>query len=173
MIKIIAVFNLVASAVSISGFLLVIQASSFERWMAIPFGLAFLMSCYVLFVPNTNIEKNVAAKLRHFEGVEAGSMSTEQTGEFSILDDGPTRIKFHIPFSSPPQVEVFHSSGKSGPLPTVSNVTVTGAQFRLHTYTTGFTKKFQWVAFGPALKPLEEESNSHIPSLKRTPDGAT
>ncbi|WP_313101932.1 hypothetical protein [Stutzerimonas nitrititolerans] len=159
MAKFFALFNIIASAASIAGFFLAIQLANRNIWIAAAFAIAFLMCCYVLFVPSTKIENNVAGKLRHFRTHGGGSPSTEQTGEFSISAAGPTRIKFHTPFSSPPAVEAIHLPGKSGPLPTTLNVTVTGAEFRFHSYSTGSSRTFQWVAFGDALEPLEERSS--------------
>ena len=159
MAKFLALFNIAASAASIAGFFLALNLANKNIWIALAFAAAFLMSFYVLFIPSNPIEKNVAQKLRHFKKHGASGSSTEQVGEFKIHERGPTRIKFHRPFSSPPAVEAIHLPGKSGPLPSPSKVTVTGAEFYFHTYTNGITKTFQWVAFGDALEPLGDQSS--------------
>lgn len=158
MAKILAIFNIAAAAASIAGLLLAIQLEGRNWLIALAFASALILCLYVLFVPANKIEKNIAAKLRYFKNLGTGKTSAVQRGEFSISDGGPTRIEFHQPFSAPPSVEVMHISGKSGVLPTVSNVSVLGAEFRFHSYSAGFSKTFLWVALGEPLEPAHGQS---------------
>jgi hypothetical protein len=154
MAKLIAVFGIFASAASIAGFFLALQFESRNELAAVAFVLALGMILYVLTVPANRVERNVKSRLQHFKNPAGDRTSTVQRGEFSIADGGPTRIEFHQPFNSLPCVEVVHTPGRSGKLPTVSNISEIGAEFHFHSYTSGFAKTFVWVAHGDALEPV-------------------
>jgi hypothetical protein len=102
--KFLTIFSLVAGAASITGLCVTLHGYSGYAF-AIVFGIALLASIYVLFVPDTTLERNVGFKVARFSLPSSSDEILIQRGEVSI-GYGPTAVEFNEPFAERPTVEI-------------------------------------------------------------------
>jgi hypothetical protein len=128
------------------------------------FVISIFWSIYVLLVPGSSTESNVASKFEYFRFPSVEKQSETlliQRGKFTFSGTGPISIEFPLPFLNPPEVEVINFKGyDSGIIPRLEKVTanqvVVGLQYK---HLQGFpitpvqSIEFRWVARGI---PLEE-----------------
>jgi|SRR5208282_4691047 len=132
---------------------------------AIGFALAATWSGYVLIVPGSATERNVASKIAYyrFPSVEKKSQTLLiQRGSFELFGVGPMSIEFSLPFRDPPEIEIINFNGYNpGDVPVVERTTAHQFQVGLqHMLALGFPqatqkREFRWIARGI---PLEEQS---------------
>ena len=157
MAKLLAVFNLIASAVSIIGFAFFLQMERTHPVVIVTFVVTVLLTVYVLFVPGNPIERNVAAKLEVFRAGDGGSELLVQRGTFDIQGVGPATVEFYQPFADEPKVEVLHYKPSNEGRPYVSKVTNVHVEFSRMSYGGGTPNRFSWVARG---KPMYAKTSA-------------
>ena len=159
MIKFLTIFNLIAGGASIVGLYIATNSPQDPLLMYIfigVFGIAILLSGYILFIPNTKLERNVASKVIKYRtpsSEESKSILSIQRGEFTINQWGPTAVEFYEPFVSPPQVEVINDRGYDTVTPSVTRVTEHHAVFKRESISApGQSENYRWVARGTCLE---------------------
>ncbi|MCX7279893.1 MAG: hypothetical protein NTZ15_21705 [Burkholderiales bacterium] len=158
------IFTIVTGVASLLGLAFVFFGTvtpGYRRLCAWSFGGATLWSLYVLFVPSSAVETNVADKLSYFRTptIEHESNSIMvQRGELAFSGFGPLSIEFPSPFLNAPRVEVINVGGyEEGDVPKIRDVTP--QQFTLYRSTIGGIgipqrfQTFRWVARGTPLDP--------------------
>ena len=160
MAKALAIFNIIAGGCSIAGLILATQIERPNYLIAGVLIASLALSFYVLFFPANKILMNVESKIRYFKNSSTGETSEVQRGEFVISGGGPTRIEFNQPYATPPSFEVVHAPGKSGALPNIKDVSELGASIYFHSYSTGLSKRFIWIAHGEPLSPLTHQGDA-------------
>ncbi len=156
MSKVLAMFNLIASAASLVGLAYAVQLGSANIVMVVTFGVALLLAIYVLLVPGNPLERNTAAKLELFRNERTGDEVMVQRGIFAIHEGGPATVQFFQPFAEPPKVEVLYAGRNKGRLPHVSNVTTVHVEFSRLGWGGDDQNTFAWVATGKPLEPRRE-----------------
>jgi hypothetical protein len=165
MAKIITIFTIVSGFASILGFVFVFFSDAtspiYRVLCVLGFGAAFFWSAYVLFVPGTSVETNVAGKIAYYRVAAAEKQSDMliiQRGEVSFSGFGPISIEFPLPFRDVPDIEVINSGGYSDEyVPFVEKRTAHQVIFRRTSVGGSFTPEamqiYRWVARGV---PLDE-----------------
>ena len=161
MLTALTVFTIITGTASLLGFAFAFfgKVTAKYKWLcAAFFVLAAIWSGYVLLVPGSTTESNVASKIAyfHFPSVERQSETLLiQRGEFTLSGLGPIGIEFMLPFRHPPEFELINFSGV-GPeeVPHVEKVTahqvVIDRQYGFP-QAEGQNRKFRWVARGIPL----------------------
>lgn len=159
------IFNVIAGAASILGLvgmLLGIASRGFRQFFGILFALVVLLSVYVLLVPESWLESNVASKISYYRSpteTEIRDRVLIQRGEFSFSDYGPFAIEFPVPFRSAPSVEIVNYRGYRN-APHLNEVTAHQAVFTRS--SSGGTllpenlKRFRWIARGTPLEHAQK-----------------
>jgi hypothetical protein len=159
----ITIFTIVTGTASVLGFVFAFYRDVTPTYVLlckIGFGVAIVWSVYVLFIPGTSVEKNVAQKIAYYHVASAEKQSDAliiERGDVSFSGTGPLAIEFPVPFRNPPDVEVINAGGYGDEyVPKVR--TVTSQQVVLYRNTTGgsvpeFLQGYRWVARGI---PLDE-----------------
>jgi len=130
---------------------------------AVGFALATAWSAYVLMVPGSTTERNVASKIAYyrFPSVDKKSQTLLiQRGSLTLFGVGPMSIEFSIPFRDAPEIEIINFMGyDQGAVPIVEQITAHYFEVGLqHMVELGFppatqAREFRWIARGV---PLEE-----------------
>lgn len=167
MLTALVVFTIISGLASLLGFAFVFFGRVTLRYKilcAIGFALAAAWSGYILIVPGSATEKNVASKIEYyrFPSVEKKNQTLLiQRGSFTLFGLGPMSIEFSLPFRDPPEIEIINFRGYDpGTVPVVERVTANQFEIGLqHMLTLGFpqaaqNREFRWVARGI---PLEEQ----------------
>lgn len=163
MAVLITIFTIFTGTASVLGFLVVFfkdGASGIYRWVcAIGFGIAVLWSAYVLFVPGTSIEENVAGKVAYYRAASVDQKSDRlviERGEVSFSGFGPFSIEFPQPFRDPPDVEVVNFRGYDADhVPIVERKTAQQVIFKRSTVGGSWPESmqvFRWIARGVPLE---------------------
>ena len=97
--KVLAIFNLLAGAASLAGLWLILPSDSVHPALIAIFAVTLLLVLYVLLVPGSAVEQNVAAKLERFRKEETGEGLVVQRGTFTIREYGPVTVEFYQPFA--------------------------------------------------------------------------
>jgi hypothetical protein len=159
----ITIFTIVTGTASVLGFVFAFYREvtpTYINLCKIGFGVAVVWSAYVLFIPGTSVENNVAQKIAYYHVASTEKQSDTliiERGDVSFSGNGPLAIEFPVPFRDPPEVEVINSAGYSDEyVPKIK--TRTGQQVVLYRTTTGgsvpeFLQGYRWVARGI---PLDE-----------------
>ena len=148
--KFLTIFSLAAGAASIAGFYLALKLGYTGYALAIVFGVAILSSIYLLIIPDTALERNVASKVARFTLPSSSDEILIQRGEVSI-GYGPTAVEFYEPFAERPMVEIVNHLGHIVGEPTVV-ATPHQAVFRLPSPGYPMPQVWRWIARGKPLK---------------------
>jgi hypothetical protein len=168
MLTALVVLTIISGVASLLGFAFVFFGRVTLRYKilcAIGFALAAAWSGYVLMVPGSSTERNVASKIAYyrFPSVDKKSQTLLiQRGSFTLFGVGPISIEFSLPFRDPPEIEIINFRGYDpGEVPSVEKATSHQFEAGLqHMLALGFpqaaqNREFRWVARG---MPLEEKS---------------
>ncbi len=148
--KLLTLFNVIAGSCSILG--LIVQLESEATYLrdevAYPlFGLALVVSLYILLVPANPLERNVGMKTGLYErrfDPDQPERVLIQRGEIQVPPIGSKAVEFGIPFKSPPEVEIVGArvggAWAEVDLVTSHQVVLKGAG------GTGFGRKVVWIA---------------------------
>jgi hypothetical protein len=159
----ITIFTIVTGMASALGFVFAFYGGvtpAYKTLCKIGFGLAVVWSAYILFVPGTAVEANVAGKIAYYHVASTEKQSDTliiERGDVSFSGNGPLAIEFPVPFRSPPEVEVINSSGYDDRyVPVIRKLT--SHQVVFYRSSTGgsvpeFFQVYRWVARGV---PLDE-----------------
>jgi hypothetical protein len=165
MVTAVTIFTIFSGVASLLGFAFVffgdVASPQYRNLCAVGFGLATIWSAYVLFVPGTSVETNVAGKIAYYRAATAEKQSDTriiQRGEVSFSGFGPMAIEFPLPFRDLPDVEVINSGGyRNESVPFVEKRTAHQVIFRRGSVGGVLTPEgmqvYRWVARGV---PLDE-----------------
>ncbi|MCX6830139.1 MAG: hypothetical protein NT002_12815 [candidate division Zixibacteria bacterium] len=156
MTKFITIFSLFAGAASMGGLYVTLKGPQDFWIMIFLFGISLAVSIYVLFVPNTKFEQNVASKIRKYRypGISFGEQEVGiQKGDFSILQNGPAVVEFEVPFAEVPSFEIINFKGNGDPQPVVECLTPHQAVIRRNRSGSYVRSEYRWVARGLTLIP--------------------
>lgn len=130
----------------------------------IGFAIAAVWSGYVLIIPGSVTEKNVASKLSYyrFPNIEKKNQTLLiQRGTFTLSGLSSMSVEFSLPFQELPEVEIINFKAYDpGEIPVIEKTTahqfVVGLQ---HMLAKGFPlaikdREFRWVARGIPLEEL-------------------
>ncbi len=167
MVTALVIFTIFAGLASLLGFGFVFFGKVTLRYKilcAIGFAIAAVWSGYVLIVPDSATERNVASKLSYyrFPNIEKKNQTLLiQRGAFTLSGLSSMSIEFSLPFLDPPEIEVINFRGYDpGEVPVIERATahqfVVGLQ---HMLAKGFPlaiedREFRWVARGIPLEEL-------------------
>ena len=157
------IFTIITGIASLLGFAFVFfgaVTTGYNRLCAWSLVVAALWSVYILFVPNTAVEANVAGKIAYYKTpvIERESaVLVLQRGEISFSGFGPRSVEFPLPFLTPPRVEVINTNGYGEDnVPRVKEVTAHQVTFaRSSSGGIGMPEGLQvyrWVARGTPLE---------------------
>lgn len=164
MLTALVVLTIFSGVASLLGFAFVFFEKVTRKYKvlcAVGFALAAIWSTYVLLVPGSTAESNVASKIAYyrFPSIEKKSETLLiQRGSFELGGFGPLSIEFPVPFRDPPEVEIINFRGYDpGAVPRVEEATA--HQFAVglqHMVALGFPpaaqiREFRWVARGIPL----------------------
>lgn len=168
MLTALVILTIFSGIASLLGFTFVFfgkMTSRYKMLCAFGFALALIWSGYVLMVPGSATESNVASKIAfyRFPSVEKKSETLLiQRGSFTLTGLSPISIEYSVPFRDPPEVEVVNFRGYDpGAVPRVEISTAHHFDVGLqHMLALGFppsiqNREFRWVARGI---PLEEKT---------------
>jgi hypothetical protein len=165
MAKAITIFTILSGAASTLGFVFVFFGTVtpiYKKLCTFGFGVAALWAAYVLFVPATSVESNVAGKISYYNNPSADRRSDTlliQRGEISFSDFGPKAVEFPLPFRTVPDVEIINSGGyPEQSVPRIEKVTAHQVIFRRDsvggTLIPEGMQVYHWVARGVPLDEL-------------------
>ncbi|MFN1535708.1 hypothetical protein [Vibrio jasicida] len=108
-----AIFNVIAGMASILGLFYIFMSEDrvkFKPVAYIGFGIALLISGYILFVPGSYFENSVKSKVLTYSKEESDSILV-QRGEVSFGGLREYEVMFPEPFKSTPEVEMVNVNG--------------------------------------------------------------
>jgi len=166
MLTALVVLTIFSGVASILGFAFVFCGGLTRRYKmlcAFGFALAAIWAVYVLMVPGSAPENNVASKIAYynFPSVEnKNGTLLIQRGTFTYSGFSPFSIEYPKPFRDPPEIEIINFRGSDpGMVPQIEKTTTHQFEIsRQHMLGRGFPPavgagEFRWVARGI---PLEE-----------------
>lgn len=152
--KFLTLFNIVAGSASIAGLYVTVQANWRSDVLYGIFVATLVLCVYVLLVPGTALERNVASKLHpsiaRYEN-RTGGTEEIQRGEFQMNGFGPVTLEFHRPFEQPPGVEVLDVASY-GRKPILKGVTSHQVVFDYTDSAPAERRTFVWLARGVPLR---------------------
>lgn len=173
--KLITILSIIGSIASALG--LYLQHYGPEQaklaW-SLAYWITFALTIYVLFVPGNKLETNVESKVsdsvkRYADPTAPGNAICVQHGELTISSSGPLSVKFDVPFTSPPEVEIVNEEGIEGHyVPAVSEVTrfqfvVTRRGCRFYSGSNDrYPDKFKWIATGSVMQEIKHAPKDAI-----------
>src|ERR1700730_4276030 len=127
---------------------------SYEWLCGWGFGVATLWSAWVLFIPGTFAEANVAGKITYYRNPAVERQSDTlviQRGEICFPGFGPIAVEFPTPFRDAPKIEVINFRGyNQQKVPEVENVTAHQVTFKRKSvggdYTPESQQVYRWIA---------------------------
>jgi hypothetical protein len=159
----ITIFTILTGMASVLGFIFTFLGGATDAYKTtckIGFGIAAVWSAYILFVPGTSVEANVAGKIAYYHVASTEKQSDTliiERGDVSFSGTGPISIEFPVPFRIPPEVEVVNSSGyREEYVPVIKKLTSHQVVFYRSTVGGSVPEAFQvyrWIARGV---PLDE-----------------
>jgi hypothetical protein len=164
-LTILTIFGSVASLLGFA-FLFFGKMTVRYKWICgISFGLATIWSAYVLLMPGSKTEINVASNIEYyrFPNIEKKSETLLiQRGKFSLFSFNPVSVEFLLPFRDSPEVEVVNFEGyDSSMVPHIQKVTPHQFEICLSQTVPGLPpasvqgREFRWIARGiPLAGPL-------------------
>ena len=169
MLTALTILTIISGVASLLGFAFIFFGKvtlGYKRICALCLGFAAIWSGYVLLVPGSDTETNVASKAYYrLPSIERQSETLLiQRGAFVVSGFSPLAIEFPLPFRAAPEVEVINFWGYDpGEVPRIETITAHQVNLgRQHMLTMGFPatptqpREFRWVARGV---PLEEGSS--------------
>lgn len=126
-----------------------------------------MLCAYLLLVPSSALERNVASKVRppvalYTDPSTPGQQVEIQRGEFRAAGTDDVSIEFHRPFAVAPSVEVvdiYHNMDK--PEVISSGVTSFQATFSRGSYSPSNERAYYvWIATGVPLKRIDEDTDA-------------
>ena len=163
------IFTIISGFASLLGFTFIFFGKVTLRYKtlcAIGFALAAVWAGYVLIVPESATERNLASKIAYyrFPSVEKKNQTLLiQRGSFTLSGLSSMSIEFPLPFLDPPEIEIINFRGYDpGEIPVIERLTAHQFEIGLqHMLALGFppavqNREFRWVARGI---PLEELSS--------------